>query len=435
MNRNDRRNLTADEIPFGESSTPPLTEEELRLLHEHDPGETSAMPPTVLTAEAFAAEEEQGAEALVGDVDDALVPENGDVMLYGDGGAGKTTLAIDLACHLAAGDDWLQLPIRRAVRVLLIENEGPRPLFRVKLRRKLVGWQGSAIGDRLLVLEEPWARFTFATPDQRKTLAQVIAEREVDVVIVGPLARSGMNEAGTLQEVRDFMELVADARARSKRRVAVVLIHHENKGGKVSGAWEGSGDTLLHVQGQGHGRTRLYVQKARWSSSYHGTSLHLVWQGGDSFARDEDAAINRPERVWTDIAAFVLDHGGCGWVSVERAVSGQGDYLRRRRDAMLADGELINAERATASLSGTATTPRGPSTPSCPRRDTTRTTSRQPRGTREATVNVSPCPPLKGTRGTGTRFPRPPTTRIEMHESQRRPSRPASRNRSARERL
>ena len=44
-----------------------------------------------------------------------LIPEGGDVMVYGDGGAGKTTLCLDLACHLAAGDDWLGIPVAAAV--------------------------------------------------------------------------------------------------------------------------------------------------------------------------------------------------------------------------------------------------------------------------------------------------------------------------------
>lgn len=85
-----------------------------------------------------------------------------------------------------------------------------------------------------------------------------------------------MEAAGTLQEVRDFLALVNDVRARAGRRFANVLIHHENRGGKVSGAWEGAGDTLLHVQQQSHGRLRLYVQKARWSSEQHATSLQLA---------------------------------------------------------------------------------------------------------------------------------------------------------------
>jgi hypothetical protein len=117
----------------------------------------------------------------------------------------------------------------------------------------------------------------------REALAETIEAGKIDVVIAGPVTRLGMNEAGTLQEVRDFMALVNEVRTRSGRRVAIVLIHHENKGGKVSGAWEGSGDTLVHVTGKGPGGTRLYFQKARWSSRYHATTLHLRWVEGEGF--------------------------------------------------------------------------------------------------------------------------------------------------------
>jgi hypothetical protein len=189
---------------------------------------------TVVTFEEFAAKDEEGAEALVGTGDDALIAANGDAMFYGDGGAGKTTLAIDLACHLAAGDDWLEIPVPRAVRVLLIEREGPRPLLRRKARRKLAGWTGSKLEGRVRVWEAPWASFTFADIAARRELADLIRSGQIDVVIVGPLNRVGMNEAGTLQEVRDFSELINETRRLAERLVAVLLVHHENKGGKVS---------------------------------------------------------------------------------------------------------------------------------------------------------------------------------------------------------
>src|SRR5262245_45231653 len=98
---------------------------------ETAPAKTSR--PKLVTLEDFAATEEEGAEPLLADADGgAVIPEGGDVMIYGDGGAGKTTLANDLACHLGAGDDWLGLPIADSKRVLLVELEGPRPLFRKK---------------------------------------------------------------------------------------------------------------------------------------------------------------------------------------------------------------------------------------------------------------------------------------------------------------
>ena len=95
------------------------------------------------------------------------------------------------------------------------------------------------------------------------------------MLIVGPLTRVGMDELGTLQQVRDFMAEVAKFRERSGRRLTVVLIHHENKGGKVSGAWEGAGDTLLHANVHARGKTTLTSRRPagrasgtrrRWSS-------------------------------------------------------------------------------------------------------------------------------------------------------------------------
>ena len=119
--------------------------------------------------------------------------------------------------------------------MLLIENEGPRPLFRAKLGRKREGWGGSNLGERIQVLETPWARVTFADEHHRQAVAAKVAELEVDVVIAVPVTNLGMNEAGTLQEVRDFMRLVAALRQLTGRPLTVVLIHHENKGGQVSG--------------------------------------------------------------------------------------------------------------------------------------------------------------------------------------------------------
>jgi hypothetical protein len=338
------------DIDFGEPETPALTDAELAAIEEGsqapaDPSE----PLEVVSIEEFAAVEEEGAAPLVGDAEGAVIPEGGDVMSYGDGGAGKTTLMNDLACHLAAGDDWLGITIARAVRALLIENEGPRPLFREKLRRKLARWQGSPLEGRVDVLEEPWAHFTFAEAADRARLAATIRKREIDVVIVGPLTASGMTEAGTLQDVRAFLSLVAAVREGSGRRVTFIFVHHENKGGQVSGAWEGCGDTLLHVQGQGHGRTRLYFQKARWSSAHHATSLNLFWtEEGEGFTVED-----KPELDDDAVAGLILDYvhenPGTGWRKVEGAAQGVGNKkLRTVRDGLLGAWKLVNLKDGVA---------------------------------------------------------------------------------------
>jgi hypothetical protein len=290
-------------------------------------------------ADVFVAVEEPGADALVGDQANVLVPEGGDVMFYGDGGAGKTTLMIDLALHLAAGDDWLGIHVGRPVRVAIIENEGPRPLFRAKLRRKLENWAGSALGDRLFQLEEPWSKASLDDEGVREALAAALDQLEIDALLLGPVTRSGMNEAGTLQQVRDYANLLAEVRVSSGRRVTFLLAHHENRGGQVSGAWEGATDTLFHVQAQGHGQTRLYIQKARWSPEHHKQKLQLAWADAEGFDRVESE--ERDDNVVADeILDFVREHGGIGWNKV--AVAGKGDRLRAIRDSLLESGRLLN---------------------------------------------------------------------------------------------
>lgn len=260
------------------------------------------MTTRIVSAREFADVFEPGADPLVGEPGQVVIPEGGDVMIYGDGGASKTTLSIDLGGHLAAGDDWLGIPIPEPVRVLVLEAEGPRPLFRAKLRGKLDGWAGSDLGDRLLVVEAPWAAFRFPEGGE---IADLIAEREIDVLIVGPLTRVGMDELGTLQQVRDFMGHVARFRKRTGRRLTVILVHHENKGGSVSGAWEGAGDTLLHAQVHRPGRTTLGFQKARWAPGWHKRSVELDWTDGEGF----EVADAEEERDFTEEIAALLTGG------------------------------------------------------------------------------------------------------------------------------
>lgn len=299
----------------------------------------------VVTLDEFVAVEEPGAEALVGDEDDALIPDGGDVMFYGDGGAGKTTLAVDLAFHLAAGDPWLGMRVARPVSVLIVENEGPRALFRRKLRRKRETWGGSPLDGRLKVLEKPWAEFTFADATWRVLIAAAIDEHEIDVVVVGPVTRSGMNDAGTLQEVRDFTKLVDAVRAQTRRRLTVVLVHHENKGGQVSGAWEGAGDTLFHVQAQGQGSVRLHVQKARWSSSHHKQTLQLKWADGEGFELDDKPELD-DDTLAEQIVAAVRANPGTSWTKVEEATRGANRQRRMAvRDRLLSRGEIVNVRK------------------------------------------------------------------------------------------
>jgi hypothetical protein len=399
---------------------PNLTDEEwLHRLAYGNPDESQAVniEPTnsglrFVTLDDFVSAEEEGAKSLVGDPDEALIPEDGDVMFYGDGGAGKTTLVTDLAFHLAAGDPWLGIPIASKANVLVVENEGPRRLFRRKLARKRNTWAGSAIEGRIRVLEEPWAELSLADETGREHLARAIAEHKADVVIIGPVTRSGMNEAGTLQEVRDFTILLALVRKLAARPVAFILVHHENKGGKVSGAWEGAGDTLLHVQAQGHGKTRLYIQKARWSSSLHGTTLQLTWAEGEGFTVSDE-----PERdantIADELLAAVLANGGASWNTIVDSVPGKRERLREIRDRLLAGGRLINSGGKGGMKLWHADDPARPADQEqlSPGRDSLRDSPESAPGETAGEATESLSPALRGTQDSGT-HPVPPSKRI-----------------------
>lgn len=302
---------------------------------------------TLVPVRSFAAVDEPGAEPLVVVAGSekklrAAIPASALVMVYGDGGAGKTTLLVDLALHLAAGDTWCGVlqPVR-PLRVAWIENEGPRPMMRAKFDEKLQSWHGSSEDDRLLVLDEPWANFTFRDDSHRAQLAAALTEHDIDIVVAGPLSRLGMEGGGTSDEINTFRELIDDVLDNCSRRPTLLLIHHENRAGQISGTWEREPDTLIHVQGQGHGRTRLHWAKARWSSDLHGTNTQLLWADGDSFTVETKPEVTE-DTMTEELLDAVRDHPGESWSQVRKHVRGKAEEIAKVRNRLIRDGQLVN---------------------------------------------------------------------------------------------
>jgi hypothetical protein len=286
--------------------------------------------------QTFIDTEETAAEALLGDDTNTLLPNGGTLLMYGDGGAGKTTLSIDGACHLAAGQAWLGNTTSRPCRIAIIENEGPRAKFRQHLRQKAAAWNGQPpFVDNITVLEDPWTRFTLQDEHHRNALAAQITHTELDIVMLGPVATVGMRGGGTPDEINAFEELVANLRAQTRRPFALWLIHHENKAGDVSGAWERVPDTLIHVQAQGNGRTHLVWRKTRWSSFHHGTSVNLLWADNHGFQVETEAV--------RDIAHELLEHMQPGeWYTAKdvKRLIGIGDAVRPVLERLTSEGQL-----------------------------------------------------------------------------------------------
>lgn len=293
-------------------------------------------------ADEFVAVEEPASEPLASDGEGgAVIPAAGFVLVYGDGGAGKTTLVNDLVVHMAAGRDWLSLVTpSRPLRVCVIENEGPRPMFREKLKRKFdFGWQEAAAA--IFVLETPWQGFDFRRESQRDDLVAFVNNEKIDLLVAAPVARIGMEGGGTLDEIGTFVALLADIQRRTESALAVLLVHHQNRAGQVSGAWEGLPDSLVHVQAQGHGRTRVYWQKLRWSSRLHGTSTTLLWADGDAFTVEEREQVSE-DTIAADILAAATELPGGSWTKIRDKVKGNAVEIAEVRDRLLKEGALVN---------------------------------------------------------------------------------------------
>ena len=322
-----------------------LEEQHKAAANAEQNGKPNAPTATVrfVTLEEFISVEEPSAEPLLGTPDETIVPVGGDVITYGKAGAGKTTWTLDGVVHLAAGVAWLGFAVPRSIKVGFVENEGPRGKFRLKLKRKLAAWTGPSTKGRIHVLEEPWSRFTFADPVQRAAVADYVNASEIALLVCGPIATLGMMGGGTPDEINAFMALVDEFRVLLNQPIAVWLVHHENRAGQVSGAWERVPDTLVHVATAGNGHTRVYWQKARWSSETHDTKVKLAWADGWSYTLEEEDEPATAERIWDEIAEQALANGGLGWNKVDKEVSGKAELKRETRDRMLRDGIVVNA--------------------------------------------------------------------------------------------
>lgn len=301
-------------------------------------------PIEVVPLERFAATDEPGTEALAVTSDGATaIPAGGDVMFFGGGGAGKTTLEIDLTFALASGKTWLDTitPVR-PLRIAIIENEGPRSEFRLKLRRKLAHHGADALDGRVIVLAEPWAEFTLGDETHRAMLADALNAHEADMLVAGPLVSMGMIGGGTPDEVRAFEELITDLRARVGRPLAIVLVHHENRAGQISGAWDRVPDVLIHVSAQENGRTRLYWQKARFASVLHGARMQLVWGDGETYTVTEAKEAVTDEAMREGLIAAALNTSGGSWRTIRKQVTGTAEKLAEIRDELLREGVLVN---------------------------------------------------------------------------------------------
>ncbi len=338
-----------------------LTESEIRL-------DTASVDvdPTVTLAESIARKDETTSPPLIAATQGTLLPAAGTAILAAKTGDGKTTFVVELVLHAAAGRDYIGLSFSRPLRILIVENEGPREAFREKLEQRLAAWPSTNDDGpepesvRIWDVPAEWGAVRLSNPDLRQQLRAVVEQHRIDLVVADTLTRFGVRGNGTPEETREFVELLNEVGM--GRDVAFLLLHHPRsrtepgEAGleRIAGAWPPHADVILLLQKIGNGWARLSFPKARWARGERPGSILAFDSETESFtyARDDEpeerdyvaelAALMVNSEWWTVTALRKKkDDGGMGAdpepikqaLSDDRFESVSGDEIGKRKDA------------------------------------------------------------------------------------------------------
>jgi DnaB helicase-like protein/AAA domain-containing protein len=312
------------------------------------PGEPAApRGPLFIAAHDFTSRTFAPPEPLLGTDELPILAVGSFNLLAGRPGAGKTTTLLDMACHLAAGVPWPSTdgsdkapkpwPVPRALRIALIENEGPQESFRGKLDRKLKHFPHSIKdgGGCLIVHTLRWGTFSFADRSIAEQLREELDMHGIDIVMGDPLASLGLEGVGSPAETFAFVQLLRPLGLGEHR--AFLFLHHfrervekgEDELQRISGAWGGHLDTLLGLSStHSHDQLRLSYPKVRWAQVPEPKAVVLgkVYNtsGFEAIGEEGDVGLLEPRVHEVLVAAREAGRGINGWMKVDeiRALTG-----------------------------------------------------------------------------------------------------------------
>jgi hypothetical protein len=371
---------------------PELVDEMRAALDEASmlPGEPALPPgPLFVSAHEFAATDFEPPEPLLGTEECAVVVAGGLGLLAGRPGTGKTTLVLDLACHLAAGEPWppsdpdtvrssmpAPWPCPRPLNVAVIVNEGPQEMFRAKVQDKLTRFPHSIreAGGSVHIQTFNWGTFSFADRSIHDRLRSELDEKQIDLVIGDPLASLGLEGVGSPKETLDFVNLLKPLGLGTYR--SFLFLHHfrerteagEDEVGRLSGAWGGHLDTLLTLSATHQkSQSRFAYPKLRWSS-VEPVPIILAriinLRGFEAIGEEGDAGMLEPQ-----IAAYLHEsreantNGKAGWQlagEIAKGIEARPTAVRKALEgaphlfalATGAEAKMLGAKSAKAKLWG-----------------------------------------------------------------------------------
>ena len=181
-------------------------------------------------------------------------------VVYGESNVGKTFLAMDLALHVAAGEDWhgnrVPADEKRAGPVIYVASEGGSGIHnRIEAMRRdnpELMRRVEERGDFLLLK----TGLDLCTSDDSQWLVEAIANlpRKPSLIVVDTLARAmGGGDENTAKDMGQFVRSVDHLREATGAHVMV--IHHSgkdaSKGARGSGSLRAAADTEIELTRNG----------------------------------------------------------------------------------------------------------------------------------------------------------------------------------------
>ena len=226
-----------------------------------------------------------------------ILPTQSMICLYGKRSQGKTFVALDWACSIAAAlgggqsRDWAKKCVTPGrVAYLLAENPDG-------IKRRVHGWiqhhhktQTPAetdnvgkelLGDHASSFVVAQGRIAIDSKKQRDALVESLKSLDdLSLIVLDPLV-SFMS--GSENDTRDMQEFVEGVRDLVKRcGCSVLLVHHEGKGNvknslgaRGSSALEAGMDTVIHMRGINQYHSELEITKQRESRAHSNLILRF----------------------------------------------------------------------------------------------------------------------------------------------------------------
>ena len=187
-----------------------------------------------------------------------LIPRGHVTLFGGHGGSGKTTLALVIAAHVAAGRKWAGLDVQKG-RVLFAsyEDREELTLWRLRAIADEYALNRAAIRERLTIIdateanpivsEESAGGVRRIVPSKDgETLRTLIREGRHDLVIVDNASDAFDGDENARRQVRGFVRFLADS-VKGHNGAVVLLAHIDKAAARLGGGKNSySGSTGWH---------------------------------------------------------------------------------------------------------------------------------------------------------------------------------------------